>query len=496
MYVLGIDVGTSGCKAAVTDAQGTLLRTAYREYAVLSPQPGWLELDAQLVFEQVLACIQECCADGLGRMVKALAISTQGEAIIPVRADGTPLAHAVVTFDIRNQAECDWFAEQLPREEVMRLTGAPVHPMFSLTKILWFRRQRPEIYDAAWKFLCFGDYIALRLGAEPCIDYTMAARTMAFDIHTMSWCERILSICSISAYKLPLPVSPGTVIGQVTAPAALQAGLPATTYIVAGAHDQICCALGAGVYRSGIAMDSLGTTESLLCIQDSAVVTPAMMRNNLPCYPYPLPGCYAYLSFLSCCGSVLSWYTSTLLGRALSFSELDSLCDAVPSPTGIFVLPHFAGSGTPYLDTQSKGVITGLSLSTSREAIYKAIMESTAFEMGINIDTLENCGITVGEFRSIGGGSKSAVWMQLKADVTGRPITAMKIKEAGCLGAAMLAWSGLETSVTLPQLMESWVRVQRIYEPRPARHAQYAAEAARYRQLYALTKTIEQEKER
>lgn len=490
MYILGIDVGTSGCKAAVIEENGSIRRTAYREYAVLSPRTGWLELDAEQVWQNVIACIAECCADGLGKHISALAVSTQGEAIIPVAGDGTPLDHAIVTFDTRNQEDCHEFASQVDPKEIMRQTGAPIHPMFSLTKILWFRRQRPEIYRRAWKFLCFGEYIAMRLGAEPCIDYTMAARTMAFDIHTMTWSATILSVCGLPREKLPDPVAAGTPIGTACSADALQAGLSPGTRILAGAHDQTCCALGAGVYESGVAMDSLGTTESILCVRENAVFTREMMAGNLPCYPYPVSGRYAYLAFLSCCGSVLRWYASELLGASSTFAELDGLCDSVESPTGLFVLPHFAGSGTPYLDPRSRGVIAGLTLSTPREAVYKAIMEGTAYEMSLNLELLERCGVSISQFRSIGGGSKSTVWMQIKADVTGRPITAMETKEAGCLGAAMLAYAGESAYETLPVLMQRWVKIQRVYEPRPQKHQQYAQEAVRYAQLYTLSKAM------
>ena len=494
MYYLGIDVGTSGCKALVTDIDGRMISSSGRNYALRHPAPGWMELDAEEVLTAVLDCIGECCRGGVGSRVSALAVSTQGEAVIPVDWAGHALDHAIVTFDIRNANECRWLAETADKADIMRKTGAPLHPMFSLTKILWHKRQNPAVFDAAWKFLCFGDFIAFRLGAEACIDYTMAARTMAFDIHTMKWSTRLLELCEIPVSKMPDAVPPGTVIGRVSADAAKATGLTMGTAIVAGGHDQACCALGAGVTDSGVAMDSLGTTESILCVYDRAVSNQFIQENNIPCCPYVLPDKYAYLAFLSCCGSVVEWCRSQLLGNRLSLRELDAAAAQAGRPTGLFWMPHFAGSGTPHLDFNSTGVITGLTLRTTHADLFRAALEGTAYEMRLNIDVLERCGISVNQYRCIGGGSKSDVWMQIKADVCGKPLTTMHVGEAGGYGAAMLAACGVHNETDAAALARLWAREGRTFEPRSAVHEQYTELFESYRRVYALSSAVQRQK--
>ena len=489
MY-LGIDVGTSGCKALVADETGKVYKKAYRPYSVVSPQNGWLELDAERVFGQITECLRECCREQtIGSRIEAIAVSSQGEAVIPVSEDGCPLANAIVTFDTRNQMECARFVQTVDVSEVGRVTGAPVHPMFSLTKIMWFQNNRPEIYKKTQKFLCFGDFVSMRLGAEPCIDYTMAARTMAFDIREMEWSKKILSAAGVSSSKLPNAVLSGTIIGQISARMAAETGISENALIVAGAHDQICCALGAGVTGPGVAMDSLGTTESILCVGETAVSSENLLKNAIPCYPYAISGRYAFLTFLSCCGSVLQWLGTDIAGGKRSFREMDEACATLPRPSGLFVLPHFAGSGTPYLDCTSKGVIAGLTLSTKPEEIHLAIMESTAFEMRINIEIMESAGIAIQEYRSIGGGSKSEIWMRIKADITGKPMTVMETEESGCMGACMLAAKG-KHDIDLSVLAGEITKVKKVYMPDAEAHARYNGRFEEYGKLYPLMKKI------
>jgi xylulokinase len=490
MYLMGIDVGTSGCKAALFNVKGVLVKSAYRAYPLIFSQTGWMELDPMEVYAAVISCMKECCADGMGKDVMSVAVSSQGEAIIPVGSDGKPLYNSIVTFDTRNIREYEWFSSRFEKAEIMKITGAPIHTMFSLTKILWIKNHLPEIYSRIWKLMCFGDFISFKLGAGPAMDYSMASRTMAFDIVKKEWSDRILDPCGVSKHLLPDAVSSGTRIGTISKEISEETGLSQGAVIAAGGHDQVCCALGAGVVESGIAMDSLGTTESILCISNKTVVTPEMIEYNLPCYVYAVEGFYAYLTFLSCSGSILKWYKEGLLGDNTPYPEFDKRSGALGRPGGIFMLPHFAGSGTPYLDVKSKGIFAGLTLGADKYGLYLAIMEGTAFETLINIENMEKCGIELREFRCIGGGSNSDIWMQIKADVTGKSMTSMEVSEAGCLGAAALAGTGIGEFKNGAEAVKKWVKAKNVFEPDASMHEQYCAEYKKYRNLYEVSKSI------
>lgn len=493
IYLLGLDIGTSGCKAVVFEADGRQITSAYREYSVIHPREGWMELVPELVVDSIFDCIHKCAMQCKAENIKAVAVSSQGEAIIPVGVDGKALANSIVTFDNRNKDEYEWFSKRFEKKKIMQVTGAPTHTMFTITKILWIRNNMPEVFSKTWKFMCFGDFISYRLGAQPVIDYSMASRTMAFDIIKKKWSEEILSECGIPLSKMPDVVPSAKVIGNVCDAAAALTGLHTDISIVSGGHDQACCAVGAGVFSSGIAMDSLGTTESIVCVNDKALITPAMIENNLPCYVYPVNSLYAYLSFLSSSGAILKWFRDSFMPiqEGNVFKMMDkAVMEKYHHPSGLMVLPHFAGSGTPYLDFNSKGIIVGLTLSTDKYQLYKAIIEGTNLEARINIECMEQSGIVVNELRCVGGGAKSPLWLQLKADITGKTVVSSQVDEFGCLGAAILAGLGVGVFNDASEASGRFLKDKQVYVPRPESQVEYEEVYKSYKNLYVFSKQL------
>jgi len=484
--LLGLDIGTSGCKAVVFDDQGAQIVKFSRDYSLIFPRAGWMELNPGLVAESAFYCLRQCVGYCGADEITALAVSSQGEAIIPVSADGKPLSNAIVTFDNRNVPEHRQFSEEFEKKQIMEITGAPIHTMFSLLKILWIKNNQPDIFANTWKFMCFGDYISFLLGSSPAIDYSMASRTMAFDIGKKEWSSMILGRCGVPLEKMPEVVPSGAVIGQVGESASASTGLSRSTKIVSGGHDQVCCALGAGILESGIAMDSLGTTESILCVNSQMHVTDHMIRSNLPCYCYPVNDLYAYLGFLSSSGAILKWYVNELLGgEKKSYSQWDAeTAELCPGYSGLLLLPHFAGSGTPYLDFNSQGVLSGLTLGTTKYQIYKGILEGVCLEARVNIECMEGSGISIRELHCVGGGAKSSLWLQLKADITGKIVVGSDIDEFGCLGAAILAGIGAGHYPNANYALKNFKTVKKTYVPDFNKKSEYDAIYQEYSRMY------------
>ena len=313
MTLMGIDVGTSGCKVMIFDISGTSLAYAYHENSLIIPREGWMELNPREVAENVFECIGECTRQCDGQQVEAIAVSTQGEAVVPVAANGEVLANSILSFDSRSELEALWLGEKIGKEKLMSITGAPLHPMFTVSKLLWIRNYQPEIYFKTWKFMCFGDYISFLLGAPPCIDYAMASRTMLFDVVNKVWSQEIMDVCDMTPDQFSEPVEAGLVIGKIKSKIANELNISDDALIVSGSHDQLCCAVGSGVVKSGMAMDLLGTTESIVCVKDFPTVNDKMLENNLCCYIFPINALYAYLSFLSSSGSIVRWFRDQIL---------------------------------------------------------------------------------------------------------------------------------------------------------------------------------------
>ncbi|GHV28880.1 xylulokinase [Spirochaetia bacterium] len=490
MVLLGIDVGSTGCKAISFDINGALLKTAYRAYPMYYPQPGYRELDGEQVFAAVLECIDECCAGGIGAEVKALAISAQGEAMAPIDRNGTVLANTMVTFDTRNTVETEWIRTHLDGGYITKSTGLPLHTMFSLPKLLWIKNHQPDIYNAAWKFLCFADFVAYRLGAEPVMDHALASRTMLFNIPQGRWDKAILTGAGIDGDKLPALAPCGTPVGTVREEYRRRFGFAPGVIIAAGGHDQICCALGAGVVSGGDAMNSMGTTDTILCVGDSFNAGTLQTEYNIPCGSSAIPGLYACHSFVLSTGSVLQWFRSTFCGSGTSYTALDTEAAQLNAPTGMYLLPHFSGSGTPSLDSLSKGILAGLSIETGKAEIYRAILEGICYELLVNIRNMEKAGTPIKRLKCIGGAARSDFYLQLKADITGKPVVKLRVEEAGCLGAALLAGLGAGCIKDVTAVLNTFTAEEKTFLPEEDTRQKYTGYFEKYQSLYGMSKTL------
>jgi xylulokinase len=498
MSLLGIDIGTTGCKGIVFRVDGTILGQAYREYPLRHPREGWIELDPRVVWAAVRDTIREAVdRAGPGDPVRALSTSVQGEAVTPVGVNGEPLDNSPVTFDGRSVPFLSHWQESPGAERVFEITGMPLHSMYTIQKILWWKRERPEIYRDTWKFLCYGDYALHRLGLPPTIDPSMAGRTMAFDVRAGGWSEEILARAEVPEEKLAAVAPSGTVVGEVPAAVCDDLGLPHGMLAAAGGHDQPCGALGAGITRPGLAMDATGTVECITPIFDALALSPAMRENNFCCYRHVAPGLFATLAFNFTGGSLLRWYRDTLGAKEVEEARVAGMDvydimigKAASGPSRLLLLPHFTMSGTPMFDPAAKGAIVGLTLGTSVDQILKALLDGITYELRLNLDRLEAAGVAVKELRAIGGGARSRTWLQLKANIFGRPVSSLNVSEAACLGAAMLAGVASGDYPTLAQATDALVRVAETFEPQPAEVARYEEMYALYRELYPTLRDL------
>lgn len=497
MSLLGLDVGTTGTKAVAFDGDGRVLAAAYREYPLHSPQPGWQELDPDVVWQCVREVIRETAAATAGDPIGSLGISCQGEACHPVDADGRCLANSLVTFDGRTAAMPDWWLERRSRLDIAQVSGMPLHGMYTINKIMWFKQARPDVYAKARKFLCFEDFMHLRLGLGPVMSHPLAARTMALDVHTGDWSDELLGLAGVERDKLS-PVSPsGEVVGEIPADVAADLGLPRGVIVATGGHDQPAGALGAGILEGGEAMYATGTVECICAIFDRFCMTQGLVDGNICCYPSCVPGLFTSLTFNFTGGCLLRWYRDTFAGleleeaRASGRDVYDILCERVtPEPEGLLVLPHFTMTGTPHFDTASRGAILGLTLNTKREEIVSAILSGVTYEMKLNLELLVQAGMNIRRLRAIGGGAKSPLWVQRKADILGLPVAVLENSEAAALGVAMLGGKAAGTIRDLGDMARAVVKVKRVMEPDERRHGIYEELYSVYRDLYPSVKSL------
>ena len=490
MSYLGLDIGTTGCKAAIFNAEGRLLAFAYREYPLLSPEPGWAEVDSARVCQDCCDVIQESAAAARGDPVRAMAISCQGEAFTPVAADGACLGNGMVSSDARAIDIVTSFSDEFGPRRLYDLTGHTPHPMFTLFKLLWLRRQQPDVFAKATRFLCFEDLFHARLGLDPVISWPLAGRTMFFNVRTHRWEEEILQAIDLDPARLARPAPSGSVVGTIPHTVAGALGLPNDVLVIAGGHDQPCGALGAGAVEPGVAMYASGTVECICPAFDQPRFDERLFRANLCTYDFTMPEMYTTILFSLTGGNLLRWFRDQW-GQAevaeagrLGVDPYELLMQAMAAdPTELMVLPYFTPSGTPHFDARTPGAILGLRLTTTRGQVLRALIEGVAMEMRLNLEILAESGLAVEQLRAIGGGAKSPALVQLKADVLNRPMTTLEVTEAGCLGVALLACAA-HTSASPRDVVNTWVKPGPAVEPDPRRAAHYDERFGAYRELY------------
>jgi len=492
---LGIDIGTSGCKAVVFNEEGRQQSLAYREYDIISPEPGWAELDTDEVIGKCFAVIREAASKVAPGSVKGIGISSQGEAFTLVDKEGKALCNALVSSDIRANSLIEPFIMNFGEERLYNITGHTPHPMFSIFKLLWMREHMPVVWEKAERILCFEDLLQYRLGIEdPAMGWPLAGRTMLFDVQDHKWHEDILQACGVRAEQLSRPLRSGTIAGKVSAGNAKELDLPGDVFVVTGGHDQPCSGLGAGAVEAGVAVWSSGTVECITPAFGEPVFTPDLRKNNLCTYDHTSAGMYATVAFSLTGGNIFKWFrdqfgdSEVSKGAELGKDAYELLMDELSDqPSGILVLPYFTPTGTPYFDISTKGAAIGFDLSTTREEFLRGLLEGVALEVRLNLDILKESGNEVKELRIIGGGARSLKHVQLKADVTGMPVTVLDVSEAGCMGVAMLAMSAT-TGQPVGEISKKWVKpVTKVF---PQNKDHYAQQFEKYKKLYPLIKTL------
>ncbi|MCS6828613.1 MAG: FGGY family carbohydrate kinase [Caldilinea sp.] len=494
MSLIGLDIGTTGCKAMIFAQDGRVLAQARREYAIQTPQPDRAEQDAEQVWALAWQCLRETATQAKDDPPVALALSCQGEAVIPVDRHGRTLRPAILGMDTRTTAENAWLAEILGADALFQRTGMPVHTINTLPKLLWLQRHEPELWRKAHQFLLYEDFFLRRLGGDAVVSVCLASRTQMMNLASADWDDDILTRCAIERTRLAKPAPPaGGVVGKLRTELKQQLGLAQDLWLVSGGHDQACAALGSGVIDPGLAMVSTGTAEVVEVAMESPTLAPALQKGGVSVYRHVVPGLYLAMTLNHSGGLVLRWFRDQF-GRpemeqaaATGVDAYDLLLEgAPPGPTRLLLLPHFAGSGTPTLDVHSKGAILGLTFATTKAEIVKAVLEGLTYELRLNLDLLRAAGVTIHELHAVGGGARSDLWLQIKADVCRTPLRIPAVTDAACLGAALLAGVGAGVYPDFAAAVTQTVHWRKHIRPSTRCTEAYEAQYARYRRLYPL----------
>lgn len=494
MYIGGLDIGTTGCKIAVYDENAKLRNTVYTEYDVKRVS-GLHEIDLGEVWNSVKKLLVEVCKD---YPLDAIGVTSFGETFAMLDEDDNIIAPSMLYTDPRGSEECQELMAALGEENIAFKTGVKPHSMFSLPKVMWIKKNMPEAYAKAKRVLLVQDFIVYKLSGVAQIDTALAARTLAFNVEEKAFDKDIIAAAGVEYSLFSKPVLAGTLAGPIKACVAEELGVPATMQIVTACHDQIAAMIGAGVLDNDVAMDGTGTVECVPVVMDSIPKSFDIYKYGYSVVPH-VNGKYACYVLSYAGGATLKWFRDTIAQYEKEQSEKDgtnvyAILDRsvkTEAPSGLMILPHFAGAATPYMNASAKASIVGLTFENDRADLYKALMEGTAYEIKLNLDVLEEFGAAPTKLRATGGGASSDIWLQIKADIMNVEITALNCKEVGAAGTALMTGKAIGVYGDIAEYSAKMAPVRKTFVPNPAMVEKYAPIYKKYTKLYDALASIE-----
>lgn len=486
-YLVGVDLGTSGTKAAIYKTDGILVVEASREVPIYYPRPGVVEQENDDFYQTAAATVRECIQEsGIDpRQVAAIAFDSQMAGIGTVDENFNPATRFDSWLDMRCQPYIEYIDKYFG-DLVTRLTGCPPTCDHG-PKILWWKQEQPEAYQRITKFVTPAGYVAGKMaglkGENAFIDYTFIHFTGLSDAQEGQWSDLLCHELGVDQDKLPRIVDPWQAVGEVTQAAAEDFGLAPGTIIAAGCGDTAANALGGGIVRAGMVFDVAGTAAVLAGCTDRFVAD--MNNRALLTMRSVIPGLWNPLAYIAGGGIALRWFRDhfyhSFKGKTQErkddlYSEMIAQAASVPpGADGLFFSPHLGGRICP-ATPEMRGAWIGFSWSHRQEHFSRAILESIAFEyayyLGILRDLIPD--INLYEARVIGGGARSPVWNQIKADVLGVPYQPLQGNEFGCWGCAMIAGKAADIFDDLAGVAyEHAMPAGSLISPTPEVHALY-----------------------
>jgi xylulokinase len=464
--LIGIDCGTQSIRAIAFDRAGRKLAGAARPTPLERSGSGG-EYDPDAIFAAARAALRDVAAALAGRPVAGIAVASIGESCVLVDETGRPVARSIAWFDRRTQATAEALAAQVGRERIFAITGHSIESTMTLFKLAWMREHWPDAFRRARRILMMADWIAFRLSGIAATDHTLASRTQYFAIHERQWSEELIRLAGIGPDLLPPLKASGTALGRVPLELLAETGLAGEPVVGVGGHDHVVGSFAAGVTAPGTLLDSLGTAEALFLATAAPLSDPEVLERG---YIQGAIATHREMSFVGAgifsSGGGLEWCRQ-LVGDPPWETIIAEAGTVPPASRGAVFLPHLGNGPPPEPDPESRGAFVGLTTAVDRGTLYRAVMEGLAMQARLMVDGMERLpGATpVSGIRVIGGGSRNALLLRIKANVFARPLVVIDEAEATALGAALLGGIAAGVYRDLDEALAKLDRHEHVVEP-------------------------------
>ncbi len=468
MYLLGIDIGTTSIKVGLINEKGEIVSLSTQEYSLKTFSDNRVESHVDTYWNSCKAGIRDVLRKSSisSSLILAIGLSSQGETLVCLDKEDKALRNAIVWLDSRAVEESEIIGREIPTETWYRTTGLPeVSPMWPICKILWLKRNEPDIFDKTSKFLVLKDYLIWKLTGEFVTDPSVSSSTGYLNIVKKDWWDDTLNILGIGRERLPSIIESYIPVGKINSEASKELGLPSGIPVINGGMDQMVGALGAGNIKPGIITETTGTALAVIATTDEPIFDP---QRRVPCSPHCLPDRYVLMPYTETAGILLRWFRDNFpsINGIDDYDRMLSLASQIPPGSdGLIAIPYFKGSFCPNFNPNARGAFVGITLNHSRAHFIRAIVEAISFMLKENIALLGSLSIPVKKVRSLGGASKSDIWLQIKADVLNLPVEVPLYSEASVLGAGILA--GIGYGIFSEDIIDDLIKIRKIFNPNP-----------------------------
>jgi len=493
MSYLGIDIGQSGCKGQAYNEQGNVIASSYKSYGykIIS---GSVELNPATIWHNLQTLISDISSQTKNDPVRTICFSFLGAALMAIDKEDMPLTNLIIAG---NNDICDFFNSRIKRiknrQGLYSINGLPLKAGYPLSKILWLLFKSP-IKKEIKKFMLVEDFIFLKLGIEPSLDYTLAPLTGLFDINKKEWSIQALKIFNLDFSFFSKPGLTGSLAGILPESTCNLLGLRKNVKVLMGGFDQYMSALGSGAVKSNMSSNSMGSADCITNVFSKVANIDDLGKSNSQVGPYPAGDLYATLCYVNSGGSLLEFFRNNFYSKEEAnkkdfYIKLESGIKTIKNK--ILVLPHFIGSGTPWLDDYSGGIIAGLKLESTREDIFISILESICFELKMSIEIIEKTLGNITELRALSGGAKSDLWLKIRSNILGIPVKRVKNQEGGCLAGALFAMVEDKKYGNITEAVNDLIKIDKVFYPDNKEAEDYYPEKYEiYKKLYKQNKQI------
>ena len=486
MFYIGIDLGTSAVKLLLVGEDGAVLRTVSKAYPLSFPHPGWSEQNPSDWWDACVAGIRELLCGFDASAVAGIGLGGQMHGLVALDQDDRVLRPAILWNDGRTAEQVDYLNNVIGRDVLSARTANIAFAGFTAPKLLWMRKEEPELFARIDKIMLPKDYIQYKLTGVHACDYSDASGMLLLDVQHKCWSAQMLDECGLRETQMPRLFESWDVTGTLLPEAAALLGLPETVRVTAGAGDNAAAAVGTGTVSDGDCNLSVGTSGTLFIASDAFRVDP---HNALHAFAHASGG-YHLMGCMLSAASCNKWFCEDVLRTADYAGEQAAIREEALGQNRVFFLPYLMGERSPVNDTDARGTFVGLSMDTSRADMVQAVLEGVAFALRDSLEVARALGLTIDRSKLCGGGAKSPLWRRILANVLGVRLEIPQTEEGPGYGGAMLAMVGCGLFPDVRAAAGALVHVRETIEPDPALSALYAQRYLQFKEIYPAVRDL------